>query len=134
MSPLVFSQIVSTKAADQHVADTLVWQIQHALNRPCIREHKFSPLRKWRFDIVVCDSQGQIQTVKLAVEIEGGIFANKGAGGRHNRGAGMKADLEKYNEAALLGWTVFRILPEWVPSGRALGWIEQCLKRRGMLL
>ena len=40
----------------------------------------------------------------LAVEYEGGTWA----GGRHTRAIGYANDCEKYNEAALLGWSVFR--------------------------
>ena len=39
---------------------------------------------------------------RTLIEIEGGIYIN----GRHNRGAGFAADLEKYLEASLAGWCV----------------------------
>ena len=34
--------------------------------------------------------------------------------GRHNRAAGFNADLEKYLEAGLSGWRVFRIGPDQI--------------------
>ena len=40
----------------------------------------------------------------IAVEIEGGVWI----GGRHTRGKGFLRDIEKYNEAAAMGWRVFR--------------------------
>lgn len=46
----------------------------------------------------------------MLVEVEGGIWVN----GRHNRAAGFNADLEKYLEAGLLGWRVFRLGPDHI--------------------
>lgn len=67
---------------------------------PLESEYKFHPTRKWRFDRAAPD-------LKLAIEIEGATFAQ----GRHTRGVGYSGDCEKYNAAALAGWTVLR-LPE----------------------
>ena len=61
------------------------------------REWKFHPTRKWRFDF-------SWPHKKIAAECEGGIYS----GGRHTRGSGFIADCQKYNAAALLGWTVLR--------------------------
>lgn len=63
-------------------------------------EYQFHPERKWRFDWA-------IPGVKVGIEVEGAVFAN----GRHTRGKGFIEDAIKYNTAAALGWTVFR-LPE----------------------
>ncbi len=56
--------------------------------------------RRWRADF-------PHQPSRTLIEIEGGIYVN----GRHNRGAGFAADLEKYLEAVLVGWRVVRLGP-----------------------
>jgi hypothetical protein len=83
-----------------------------------IPECTFHPTRKWRFDWAFIDA-------RLAVEIEGGAFLKDG--GRHTRGSGFRNDLEKYAEAAILGYRVIRVLPEWVASGRALTLVARAL-------
>lgn len=65
---------------------------------PFAREVRFHKIRRWRFDFVICPIR------KIAVEVEGGTFT----GGRHTRPIGYAADLEKYNTAALMGWSVLR--------------------------
>jgi hypothetical protein len=62
------------------------------------REFCFHPTRKWRSDFAHIPS-------RTLIEIEGGIWIS----GRHNRGAGFITDIEKYNDAALTGWRVFRL-------------------------
>jgi hypothetical protein len=47
---------------------------------------------------------------RCLIEVEGGIWVN----GRHNRAAGFNADLEKYLEATLAGWRVFRLGPDQI--------------------
>lgn len=64
-------------------------------------EYRFHPDRKWRFDYAWIPQ-------KIAMEIEGGVWS----GGRHTRGAGFLKDMEKYNQAARLGWRVFRFTPQ----------------------
>lgn len=74
----------------------LMWLAAHG---PALeREHRFFPGRRWRFDFA---HPGSL----VAIELEGGVWT----GGRHTRGAGFIADAEKYNEAAFLGWRVFRL-------------------------
>jgi very-short-patch-repair endonuclease len=67
---------------------------------PLEKEHRFHPFRKWRADFAHLPS-------RTLIEIEGGIYVN----GRHNRGAGFAADLEKYLEAGLSGWRLIRLGP-----------------------
>ncbi len=68
-------------------------------------EWMFHPTRKWRFDFAFIG-------YRVAVEIEGW--------GRHQRMGGFKADCEKYNAAAILGWRVLRYTTDQVKRGNAI--------------
>ena len=63
-------------------------------------EYKFHPERKWRFDYAWSDA-------KVALEVEGGVWS----GGRHTSSRGYMNDIEKYSEAAALGWLIVRTTP-----------------------
>lgn len=76
------------------------------------REYVFAPPRKWRFDFAFVDRL-------LAVEIEGGTWT----GGRHTRGAGFENDCEKYAEAILRGWRVFRFTADMVTDWRGIKYV-----------
>lgn len=76
----------------------LLWQAQGGPELE--KEFRFHPTRRWRADFAHLPS-------RTLIEIEGGIYVN----GRHNRGAGFAADLEKYLEASLAGWHVIRLGP-----------------------
>ena len=67
------------------------------------REYRFDSGRRWRADFAHLPT-------RCLIEIEGGIWVN----GRHNRAAGFNADLEKYLEASLSGWNVFRLGPDQI--------------------
>jgi len=62
------------------------------------REYKFSVARRWRADY--CH-----EASRTLIELEGGIYS----GGRHVRADGYRNDVEKYNAAAMLGYTVLRL-------------------------
>ena len=81
-----------------------------------VAEFRFHPVRRWRFDYAWPDA-------KVALEVEGGIWT----GGRHTRGAGFVADLEKYNTATALGWRVLRTTPKGLRSTETLGDLKQVL-------
>jgi hypothetical protein len=103
------------------MSEAQIWLVDYLTERygpsAVFPEHQFCD-RKWRFDVSVNGSL-------LAFEIEGGLFM---AGtGRHNRGAGMRNDMEKYNTAAALGWKVFRFTPEQILKGEAKEFIERYL-------
>lgn len=63
-----------------------------------VRELRFYPDRRWRFDFAH-------EASKVAIEINGGVWS----GGRHVRGAGYLRDREKINAATELGWRVFEL-------------------------
>lgn len=79
-------------------------------------QYRFHEARRWRFDFAFPASM-------VALEIDGGIWS----GGRHTRGLGFSKDVEKLNEATLLGWRVLRATGDHVMSGKALQWVERAL-------
>jgi len=82
----------------------LLWK---ALDGPPLeREFRFDPVRRWRADFAHLPS-------RTLIEIEGGIWIS----GRHNRAAGFVADMEKYLEAALAGWSVIRLADAHLETG-----------------
>lgn len=97
------------------------WRFARALNR------------QWRFDWAFCDHM-------IAVEIEGLCVAPRCRRcygrqlvvmGRHASIQGYNEDLEKYNSAALLGWTVLRFTQRSIQSKDALNMTIRVLAARG---
>jgi len=71
-------------------------------------EYRFHASRGWMFDYAFVAE-------RLAVEIEGGIW--KKGGGAHSHPLNIERDIEKYNEAAILGWRILRVVPErWMEA------------------
>ena len=75
----------------------------------CVKEYKFHPVRKWRFDYA-------IPSALVALEVEGGVWT----GGRHINPKGFLGDMEKYNTATLMGWSVYRTTPDDLFTGKTL--------------
>lgn len=84
-----------------------------------VREHRFHAVRRWRFDYAW-------PLERVALEVEGGVWT----GGRHTRGAGFVADIEKYNCATVEGWRVVRVVPSKLCASTTLGMLEQLLHRK----
>jgi very-short-patch-repair endonuclease len=76
---------------------------------PFEREYRFHAARRWRLDFAWPQH-------RLGLEIEGVTVA----GGRHQRIAGFRKDMEKYNALALAGWSLLRVTPADVRTGRAV--------------
>lgn len=92
-----------------------------------VREHMFHNNRRWRLDFVFPTAEK-----RTAVEIEGitRFGRNKDGSmrlGRHQTHKGIKEDMVKYREAALLGWLVLRVSQDEVRSGEALKVVERAL-------
>lgn len=90
--------------------ETLFWLHLMNLDLPVMPEpeYKFHPVRKWRLDFAW-------PSLRLAVEIEGAVWT----GGRHTRGSGFLADIDKYNALASMGWRLLRFDGGAVRAGRA---------------
>jgi very-short-patch-repair endonuclease len=80
------------------------------------REYRFCEGRRWRFDFAFPEQM-------IAIEIEGGIWSR----GRHTRPQGYEKDLEKYNMATRLGWSVYRFTTDMVMRGEAIDLLLSCI-------
>jgi len=89
------------------------------VNYKLVKEYQFCKDRKFRFDFAILEEM-------LAIEIEGGLYTN----GRHVRGSGYIKDMEKYNRAAIEGWTVLRYTPQQFRKFRYLIDVEKLIENR----
>lgn len=81
---------------------------------PVEREFRFHAKRKWRADFAV-------PTRRLLIEIDGAVWVQ----GRHTRGKGYIADMEKRNTAVCEGWRPLTFTPDQVRRGDDLEVLEQ---------
>lgn len=86
---------------DIGISDLFTLCVRSNLGETCVKELRFHPVRKWRFDYA-------IPRVRIAIEVEGGIWT----GGRHIHPSGFLGDIEKYNTGTLMGWRIFRTTPQ----------------------
>ncbi|MSR15326.1 MAG: hypothetical protein EXR86_12340 [Gammaproteobacteria bacterium] len=87
------------------------------------REFQFHPERRWRCDFRIPTALG---CQEIIVEIEGGVYT----GGRHTRGRGFEADIEKYNELAIRGYLLLRGTALHVRNGNLCAWVGKALETR----
>lgn len=89
-------------------------------------EYMFHGQRMWRFDfawIYPAGCGGDGREIKVAMEVQGGIWVQGG----HNRGAGLRNEHEKRNEAAALGWRILYVEPEDLCLQSTVELIKRCL-------
>lgn len=89
-----------------------------------IREFRFTEERRWRCDFVWMLPPERLPLKGVILEIEGGIWLKKSG---HSSGAGVSRDIEKYNEAALMGFIVLRATKYHLISGQAMEWVKRAL-------
>ena len=110
----------SGKARLRHAkAEALRKALTARVGAPVEAEHRFAPPRFWRFDFAVVSH-------RVALELEGGVWV----GGRHTRGSGFVADLEKYSVAASLGWLIVRVQPDAVLAPQTITWLKAAMAAR----
>ncbi|HEX7355272.1 MAG TPA: hypothetical protein VF288_10620 [Mycobacteriales bacterium] len=81
-----------------------------------VREHRFHPARRFRFDFAWPDRM-------IAIEVDGGSWA----AGRHTTGVGFERDCTKSCLAAIAGWRVLHVTGTMVMDGTAVGFAEAAL-------
>lgn len=113
----VRTHLLDGESAPKLIIQVLLHDIKTAGLPEPVLEHRFHDVRKWRFDLAYISEM-------VAIEVEGGIWVQ----GRHNRGAGMEADICKYNEAQLMGWTVLRYSTEQIKNGLPIQDLKRALK------
>ena len=82
-----------------------------------IREYRFHPTRKWRFDFAW-------PAHVVALEVDGGAWT----GGRHPRGKGFIEDQAKRNAATFIGWRVFNVTHDDIKTGAAFELLTKIFK------
>lgn len=82
----------------------------------CVKEFRFHPTRRWRFDYAIPE-------YKIALEVEGGVWTQ----GRHTRPQGFLGDVDKYNAATVMGWRVLRTVPDELISAKTLKMIQETI-------
>ena len=108
------------KKAPSKMPDLFLKLLESKLkNVEVVKEFKFHPVRKWRFDYAFPNYQ-------VAVEVDGGVWA----GGRHINPAGYIKDIDKLNTAASMGWLVLRITTDDKFSSKTYELIEKTIELR----
>lgn len=94
-------------------SDAFTLLVEKELTLEAVKEHKFHPTRRWRFDYA-------IPLFKIAIEVEGGVWTR----GRHIQPSGFLKDMEKYNNASMLGWRILRVTPTELLSKSTIDMIK----------
>jgi len=124
---LTFAKRSHTLKTRSHRIDwnaVLLAQIRLSKLPEPLQEYQFHANRRWRFDFC-----WRLPNNLVACEIEGGIWmqTKTGRSKGHAHPERFESDCEKYNEAALYGWTIIRVTPGMIRDGRAIEWLERAL-------
>lgn len=116
-----------TKKADQaKFEDLFDFQLRYVADGepppPWTPQYQFAlPHREWRADFAWPQPQ-----IKLAVEVQGGIWQR--GGGAHSHPTDILRNMEKYNALAALGWRLLQFSTDQVKSGSALQYTMTVLR------
>ena len=114
------SRAAKLAASSQNdTSDMFTLFCQSQFGREPVREHRFHPIRKWRFDYAFPE-------LKIAIECDGGVWT----GGRHNRPTGYLKDMEKFNTAAEMGWVVLKFTPQQLMTSATIDIIRSTIAQR----
>lgn len=103
----------------RNAKDAFTLLLRQRIGVECVKEYRFHPTRKWRFDYA-------FPSIRVAIEIDGGVWIN----GRHTRPSGFLGDMEKFNAAATLGWVVLKFTPQEQYTKKALDLITETIANR----
>lgn len=103
----------------RNAKDAFTLLLRQRIGVECVKEYRFHPTRKWRFDYA-------FPSIRVAIEIDGGVWIN----GRHTRPSGFLGDMEKFNAAATLGWVVLKFTPQEQYSQKTLELITQTIANK----
>jgi len=90
---------------------------------PPVYEYRHVPGRMYRVDIAWPQYQ-------VGIEVQGGLWT----GGRHVRGAGARADMDKHNAALLAGWSVLYVEPRALMTGATVEMALTLIRRAAAAL
>ena len=118
------SRVLKTRSQRINWNIVLLEQIRLSKLPEPMQEYQFHANRRWRFDFC-----WRLPNNLVACEIEGGIWmqTETGRSKGHAHPERFESDCEKYNEAALYGWTIIRVTPAMIRDGRAIEWLERAL-------
>lgn len=100
--------------------DLLAQIVKAGLADGMVREFRYHPARRWRFDFAWPQA-------RVYCECQGGVWIR----GRHSRPKGMLNDMEKFSEASALGWRPVLVTGLEIKNGAALDRIERALAWTG---
>lgn len=96
-NPSIKQKLPKKRSKQKEWMNTQIWAWGQEKGLELISEHPFHPARKFRFDWA-------FEKLMVGIEYEG-LISEKS---RHTTISGYSKDTDKYRDAALLGWTVFR--------------------------
>lgn len=74
-----------------------IWEENYPHGPMPIREHRFAPPRRYRFDFAFIDK-------RIGIDLQGAVWIRGG----HSTGTGINNDCNKNNLAVLNGWKFFK--------------------------